>query len=97
MAMKMIAVSVKDSAAGIFGPPYFAPNEALAVRGFFDEVHRAESPLCKHPEDFELYVVGVFHDEVGLLEAEIYKDDDGSSTPRPRLLARAKDLKRTVN
>jgi hypothetical protein len=82
--MNLVIVSVKDSAAQAFGRPIFVPSTAVAVRSFRDEVNRKDSTddLARHPDDFELYEVGVFDDATGIIEVS-----------EPRLVARAKDLR----
>jgi hypothetical protein len=85
--MNLVIVSVKDSAAQAFGRPIFVPSNAVAIRSFRDEVNRKDSTddLSRHPDDFELYEVGVFDDATGIIEVT-----------EPRLLARAKDLKESA-
>lgn len=80
-------VSVKDLAAQAFGRPIFVPAPAVAIRSFRDEVNRKDSTddLSRHPDDFELYEVGVFDDATGIIQVS-----------EPRLLARAKDLKESA-
>jgi hypothetical protein len=82
--MNLVIVSVKDSAAQAFGRPIFVPSNAVAIRSFRDEVNRKDSTddLSRHPDDFELYEVGVFDDATGIIVVI-----------EPRLVARAKDLK----
>jgi len=82
--MNLVIVSVKDSAAQAFGRPIFVPSNAVAIRSFRDEVNRKDSTddLSRHPDDFELYQLGVFDDATGVIEVF-----------EPNLLARAKDLK----
>lgn len=91
---KAIAVCVRDAAAETFGPPFFVPNAAVAVRTFSNEVNRMDdkNQLFLTPAHFELYQVGVFDDESGFFEVEVYE-----GKPRPKLLARAEDLKRVLN
>ena len=74
-------VCIRDSAAEVFGQPYAVAANGVAVRSFTDEVARGESPLSKHPEDYELYCVGRYDDSVGLL----------LPCDRPVLLLRGKD------
>jgi len=38
--MKMVVVSIKDTAADAFGRPAFVASEGVAVRQFQDEVNR---------------------------------------------------------
>jgi hypothetical protein len=55
--MKLVIVSVKDTAAQAFGRPIFVPAVPVALRSFRDEVNRKDSKddLSRHPDDFELY------------------------------------------
>jgi len=82
--MLLHIVSVKDTAAQAFGRPLFVPAVAVALRSFRDEVNRKDSSddLSRHPDDFELYEVGVFDDATGIIDVF-----------EPRIVARAKDLK----
>lgn len=77
-------VCIRDSAAGAFNRPYFAPSTGLAVRAFRDEVNRsaADNPMFSHPTDFELYTLGTFDDADASFESH-----------SPSLLSRAIDLK----
>ena len=58
--MKMIIVSIKDTAADAFGRPAFVATEGVALRQFQDEVNRAsdDNQLYKHSQDFHLYLLG---------------------------------------
>lgn len=77
-------VCVKDRAADVFNRPFFVPHRNVAIRDFTDEVNRAaaDNQLNKHPDDFDLYLMGQFNDNLG----EFLVDMD------PILLVRAKDL-----
>lgn len=59
-------VAVRDLAIQAYHRPFFVPHPAMAVRGFMDEVKRAESDLAKHPEDYELHSLGEFDESNGL-------------------------------
>lgn len=74
----------KDSAADTFGQPFFAPSIGVAVRSFTDEVNRADqnNELYKHPDDFILYEVGTFDDDVCVFDCHV-----------PRQLTRGVDVK----
>jgi len=80
----LIAVAVRDSAAGAFNRPFFVPAAGMALRSFEDETNRADpqNPMNAHPDDFELHHIGFFEEETGSLTA----------LPNPVLLARAKDV-----
>lgn len=91
---KFVSISVRDSAAETFGPPFFVPNPAVGVRNFANEVNRMDekNPLFTNPGDFELYQLGVFDDVTGFYYPEMEADSQ-----RPKLLARGVDLKRVIN
>ena len=68
--MKMIVCSIKDRAADAFGRPFYVPAVGVAIRSFQDEVNRAadDSQIYQHPDDFDLFDLGVFDDSTGLFE-----------------------------
>lgn len=86
MAVNQV-VAVYDSALDAFSRPFFVPTTQIAVRSFTDEVNRAspDNPMAKHPDDFVLYLVGLWDDVTGLFENQ----------PGGRVqLVRAKDVYR---
>lgn len=85
-----VIVAIKDTAARVFGIPFFVQASAQAIRSLSDEVNSSDknSDVARHPEDFELYQIAVFNEQVGSLVV-----DDGG----PVLLVRAKDLIRPAD
>lgn len=83
--MRWIVVSVRDSAVDAFNRPAFVPALGAATRSFQDEVNRehADNVMYHHPEDYELFELGVFDDSIGSF----------SMLDRPRSVARAVDFK----
>jgi len=81
--MNLFVVSVKDRAADVFNRPFFVPHRNVAIRDFTDEVNRSavDNQLNKHPDDFDLYLLGEFNDNTG----EFVMDT-------PQVLVRAKDV-----
>lgn len=65
--MKTKVYSVFDSKAAVYGTPFFMPNDAMAVRAFTDLVNGPENMISTHPEDFSLFVVGDFDDQLARL------------------------------
>ena len=55
--MKMFAVY--DKAIEGFMTPFFLQAKGEAVRGFIDSMDQ-DTPLAKHPEDFQLWYLGDF-------------------------------------
>lgn len=66
-----LVFSVYDRAAMTFGRPYFAPNQAVAVRSFESELKRdhPDNLLFLYPEQFDLYQIGSFEDVKGMLDS----------------------------
>lgn len=54
--------AILDLKAGMYSPPYLAPSRGSGIRMFGDAVTAPESAMAKHPEDYELYEVGMYDD-----------------------------------
>lgn len=82
--MLQFVVSVQDRASGVFMRPFFVPHRNIAIRDFTDEVNRKadDNQLSKHPDDFDLYLLGQFDDNTG-----VFTSENG-----PVVLVRAKDV-----
>lgn len=67
-----------------FNRPFFAPTVASATRMFTDEVNRVEpnNEMNRHPEDYSLYHIGSFNDEIGAFEL----------LPQPQLILQASNI-----
>jgi hypothetical protein len=83
--MISVIVSVKDSAAEAFGRPMYLQSLGVAIRSFTDEVNREDkdNQLFNHPDDFDLYELGVFDDSLGRYELR----------ENPTVIVRGKDVK----
>lgn len=83
--MRYKILSVRDRAIDAFGQPFFSASVGGAIRSFSDEVNRQaeNNPLAKHPDDFDLYLLGEFDDATGEFSQE-----------RPSQVAIGKDLVR---
>lgn len=70
--MRLFVLAIRDRALDAFGTPLCVQSVAAGVRSFTDEVNRAaeDNQLYKHPEDFDLYLVGHFETSDGQLQAE---------------------------
>jgi len=68
--MKSVVASIRDHAAGFFGQPFFAPSRGAAIRSFGDAVNAGGegNQFSMHPEDFDLYEIGAFDSDTGVLE-----------------------------
>lgn len=68
--MNLFLLAVKDRKAGVFTAPQCVVRLEAGLRSFSDEVNNprnGENMWFRHPEDFELYHVGSFDDQVGRL------------------------------
>lgn len=62
-----IVVAVRDRMLDAFDRPWVVPAVGAGVRAFQDELARPESPMNRHPEDYELFQLGTFDDATGEL------------------------------
>lgn len=67
--MMMVACSLFDTKAGIYGPPIFVAHEAIAVRSVQETAQDRRTLLARHPADFSLLVIGTYDDATGVLSA----------------------------
>lgn len=58
---------VFDLKAVAYLQPFFSCNAGSAIRAFGDAVRDGKSPLAVHPEDYQLFELGDFDDNSGLL------------------------------
>lgn len=67
--MRMYAV--RDSAVEAFHMPMFFPTDAAAIRALGDAVNKPQEDnvYYKHPEHFNLYSIGEFNEENGLINS----------------------------
>lgn len=79
--MRLFICTIRDSASASFHAPLFFPALGSAERWFRDEVNSSQSDLFKHPEDYELHVLGTYETEDGMITAD----------ESPRLIARGID------
>lgn len=63
----MILVSVYDKKAQTFSAPFSAINEQVAIRQFGDAVRDTNTAICAHPEDYQLYKMAEFRENIGII------------------------------
>lgn len=63
--MKYLAFSIFDAKAVAFSQPFYASNNAVAIRMYAQVVNDPGSVVSKNPEDFTLFGVGEFDDASG--------------------------------
>ena len=68
--MKTAICAVYDTTANLFGAPFSATNEQVAIRQFQAELTnvQATGPMQTHPQDFKLFGLGSFDNETGTYE-----------------------------
>lgn len=68
----MLVFAIKDVKVG-FMSPFIRQNKELAIRDFKDAlVSPSENNLFRlHPEDYELWQIGEFNQESGILTSKI--------------------------
>lgn len=63
--MKQKIYAVHDIKAEIFNLPYFAVNDATAIRSFAGGVKDPTTDLYRNPEDYSLHYLGEYDMESG--------------------------------
>jgi len=81
--MRYKILAIRDRAIDSYGQPFYSASVGGAVRSFADEINRAadSNQLNKHPEDFDLFLLGEFDDQTGEFD-----------TTRPAQVSVGKDL-----
>lgn len=59
--------SVKDVKSGTFESPFRSTNSVTAIRSFAHNVNNPELLIKEYPEDFDLYKIGEFDPDTGIL------------------------------
>ena len=65
----MCAFSIYDRKAQVYLPPFYFSYKGEATRAFEDICKNRESIISKHPEDYDLYMIGTFNSDSGALES----------------------------
>lgn len=80
--MLLNVYSIFDVKGKCFGQPFFMAHNGIALRSFSDLIQDKNTTICKHPEDFKLYLIGEYDDNSGAL----------CSKPQPEFMANATDF-----
>ena len=76
--------ATKDRAIDAFQPVVTVRAEGEAIRAFQDALNEPKNGnMYNHPDDYDLYVLGDFDDQTGIIHPE----------PAPRKIADGKQLK----
>lgn len=69
--MKILELyAIKDTKANAFMNPIIQRTMGEAIRSVVDESKQPNSMFGKHPEDFNLFKLGTFNQETGLITIE---------------------------
>lgn len=80
--MKLVVVSIRDSALSAYMRPFFVPTTGVAIRAFSDEVRKAGSDMGAHRGDYILFEIASFDEETGMFD----------NLASPRQLIRGSDI-----
>lgn len=61
----IIVCSVKDRLANAFSQPMYFATEGQAIRAFQDALADPQNSMSKHPDDYDLYRLGTWDDNLG--------------------------------
>lgn len=67
--MTLKIFSIRDSKGEAFGQPFFQKTHGEAERNFKTLVSDEKSMISKFPEDFDLYYIGEYDDQKGLIKS----------------------------
>lgn len=65
--METKAFSIRDSKAEVFNTPFFQKTHGEAERTFRQLVSNPESMPGKWPDDYDLYYLGTYNDQTGVI------------------------------
>ncbi|MGE0175404.1 MAG: phage ORF5 protein [Oligoflexales bacterium] len=65
--MVLKVYSIRDSKAQVFHPPFFQKTHGEAERSFKELANDNKNFIGKYPEDYDLYYLGEYDDNGGLL------------------------------
>lgn len=66
MILKMF--TIRDSKGGFYDIPHFTRSHGDAERGFQKLAQSKDSKVGQFPEDYDLYYLGDYDDETGLIK-----------------------------
>lgn len=65
--MELRIYTVRDSKGEIYNQPFFKKTQAEAERDFLTLSNDPKSILSQYPEDFDLYYLGMYDDQTGVI------------------------------
>lgn len=68
--MILTAFALLDNKAGFFNAPFYFPTNAQALRTVTDLLGDFSTTIARHPQDYDLYVLGTWDDQTGLFTSD---------------------------
>lgn len=65
--MKLEIFAVRDRQLDAYMQPWCAQSKGQAIRMFTDEVNNKDGQLYKHADDYDLYHIGTFEQQTGVI------------------------------
>lgn len=65
--MQLKMYSVRDAKAEVYNSPFYKRSHGEAERDFLNAIRDDKNPNSKFPEDFDLFYVGEYNDQTGLV------------------------------
>lgn len=62
-----ILVALYDRAVEAYAPVMTVNTRAEAIRSFRQECNNKQGQLCQHPSDYELWQIGEYDDQTGMI------------------------------
>nr|QJB20094.1 MAG: nonstructural protein [Microvirus sp.] len=66
--MQLKIFTIRDSKGECYNTPFFQKTTGEAERSFRELVNDQKSMVSKYPDDFDLYMVGEYNDQTGVIE-----------------------------
>lgn len=70
MAINQLVVAIKDRAVNAVLGIGLAPTKGAAIRNFQDDLAQPNNQMAKHPDDYELWILGEMNTETGQIKPE---------------------------
>lgn len=84
--MQLKIYTIRDQKAECFNTPFFQKSHGEAERAFTQLVNDDKSMVHQYPDDFDLYYVGTYDDNTGVIQ----------SLDTPQHMMKAVNAKRTL-
>jgi hypothetical protein len=83
--MMLKCFSIYDEKAKAFLPPFYLPQEGMAIREFASAANDPDTNIGKYPQDYTLFTLGTFDDENGAIHVTKQSIGNGVEYVQPQL------------